>query len=44
MQTSSRRASETQRQGQINHVGTTIGAHTGPGTVALHFLGRRENE
>jgi len=23
----------------INHVGTTIGAHTGPGTVALFFWG-----
>lgn len=24
---------------QINHVGTTIGSHTGPGTVALFFWG-----
>lgn len=24
---------------EINHVGTTIGAHTGPGTVALFFWG-----
>lgn len=28
----------------INHVGTTIGSHTGPGTVALFFWGdKREN-
>lgn len=25
---------------EINHVGTTIGAHTGPGTVALFFWGK----
>ncbi len=25
----------------INHIGTTIGAHTGPGTVALFFWGKR---
>ena len=25
---------------EINHVGTTIGSHTGPGTVALFFWGR----
>jgi fatty acid-binding protein DegV len=24
---------------QINNVGTTIGSHTGPGTVALFFWG-----
>lgn len=24
---------------EINHVGTTIGAHTGPGTIALFFFG-----
>ena len=23
----------------VNHVGATIGAHSGPGTVALFFLG-----
>lgn len=29
---------------EINHIGTTIGSHTGPGTVALFFWGsRREN-
>ncbi len=29
---------------EINYVGTTIGSHTGPGTVALFFWGnRREN-
>ena len=28
----------------INSVGTTIGSHTGPGTVALFFWGlKREN-
>lgn len=25
---------------EINHIGPTIGAHTGPGTVALFFFGR----
>jgi len=25
---------------EINHIGTTIGSHTGPGTVALFFWGR----
>lgn len=25
---------------KINHIGTTIGSHTGPGTVALFFWGR----
>ena len=24
---------------EINWVGTTIGAHTGPGTIALFFIG-----
>ena len=29
---------------EINSVGTTIGSHTGPGTVALFFWGKkREN-
>ena len=29
---------------EINYVGTTIGSHTGPGTVALFFWGpKREN-
>lgn len=29
---------------EINHIGTTIGSHTGPGTVALFFWGdKREN-
>ena len=28
----------------INSIGTTIGSHTGPGTVALFFFGKkREN-
>ena len=28
----------------INDIGTTIGSHTGPGTVALFFFGtKREN-
>ena len=26
---------------EINHVGTTIGSHTGPGTVALFFWGKK---
>ena len=26
---------------EINHIGTTIGSHTGPGTVALIFLGKK---
>ena len=25
---------------EIYYVGTTIGSHTGPGTVALFFMGR----
>ncbi len=29
---------------EINHVGTTIGSHTGPGTVALFFWGDRRND
>lgn len=28
---------------EINYVGTTIGSHTGPGTVALFFWGDRRN-
>ena len=28
----------------INHVGTTIGSHTGPGTVALFFWGQERSE
>ncbi len=29
---------------EINHVGTTIGSHTGPGTVALFFWGDKRDE
>ncbi len=29
---------------EINHIGTTIGSHTGPGTVALFFWGDERNE
>lgn len=29
---------------QINHIGTTIGSHTGPGTVALFFWGDERGE
>ncbi len=29
---------------EINHVGTTIGSHTGPGTVALFFWGTMRND
>lgn len=29
---------------EINHVGTTIGSHTGPGTVALFFWGSERND
>ncbi len=29
---------------EINHVGTTIGSHTGPGTVALFFWGDPRND
>ena len=29
---------------EINHVGTTIGSHTGPGTVALFFWGDERTE
>lgn len=25
---------------EVNHIGTTIGSHTGPGTVALFFVGK----
>ena len=28
---------------EINNVGTTIGSHTGPGTVALFFWGSDRN-
>lgn len=28
----------------INSIGTTIGAHTGPGTVALFFFGKERND
>jgi DegV family protein with EDD domain len=29
---------------EINHIGTTIGSHTGPGTVALFFWGSERTE
>lgn len=29
---------------EINHIGTTIGSHTGPGTVALFFWGTEREE
>ena len=29
---------------EINHIGTTIGSHTGPGTVALFFTGEERGE
>ena len=29
---------------EINHIGTTIGSHTGPGTVALFFWGKRRED
>ena len=29
---------------EINYIGTTIGAHTGPGTVALFFWGDKRTE
>lgn len=29
---------------EINHVGTTIGSHTGPGTVALFFWGNQRTD
>ena len=29
---------------EINHIGTTIGSHTGPGTVALFFWGCERTE
>jgi fatty acid-binding protein DegV len=28
----------------INSIGTTIGSHTGPGTVALFFWGRQREQ
>ena len=28
----------------INHIGTVIGSHSGPGTVALFFLARKDNK
>ena len=28
---------------EINYVGTTIGSHTGPGTVALFFWGKKRS-
>ena len=28
----------------INYVGTTIGSHTGPGTVALFFWGKKRED
>ena len=29
---------------QINDIGTVIGSHTGPGTVALFFMGDERGE
>ncbi len=29
---------------EINHIGTTIGSHTGPGTIALFFWGKERVE
>ena len=29
---------------EINHIGTTIGSHTGPGTIALFFWGKERGE
>ena len=29
---------------EINHIGTTIGSHTGPGTVALFFWGKKRED
>lgn len=29
---------------EINHIGTTIGSHTGPGTIALFFWGKEREE
>ena len=29
---------------EINHIGTTIGSHTGPGTVALFFWGDKRTD
>ena len=28
----------------INYIGTTIGSHTGPGTVALFFWGKKRED
>ena len=28
----------------INNIGTTIGSHTGPGTVALFFWGKKRED
>ena len=32
------------RDVKIYSIGTVIGAHTGPGTVALFFVGKKRNE
>lgn len=29
---------------EINSIGTTIGSHTGPGTVALFFWGKKRED
>ena len=29
---------------EISNIGTTIGSHTGPGTVALFFFGNERND
>ena len=29
---------------QINNIGTTIGSHTGPGTIAVFFWGKKREE
>lgn len=29
---------------KISHIGTTIGAHTGPGTIALFFVGKQRTQ
>ena len=29
---------------KINYIGTTIGSHTGPGTVALFFWGKKRED
>lgn len=33
----------TIKEVKIFHVGTTIGSHTGPGTIALYFLGKQRD-